>query len=226
MVGSPAGPRLGLPRPRGRIVAAVDARASSSPGRALCVGLLAIAGLLAAYHLLRSSRRRDGCAGSIMPIFAMIAGTYTRSPCSSSAPGRPAHRRDLGVAASHAGQARRPRLVRLDLHSLSSRSTWCWLDRPGGARAVHREPGVERWYACRRGGLYTAGVVFHLWQATAYQNAIWHGSCWRRRRALRGVLTVAFRSCRARRLTPERPAGPTCPFPAHARLYAYVRRRL
>ncbi len=25
------------------------------------------------------------------------------------------------------------------------------------------------------GGLYTAGVVFHLWQRLPYQNAIWHG---------------------------------------------------
>lgn len=35
-------------------------------------------------------------------------------------------------------------------------------------------PDSTLWLICIGGGLYTAGVIFHLWESLRFQNAIWH----------------------------------------------------
>ncbi len=36
-------------------------------------------------------------------------------------------------------------------------------------------PESTLWLLAVGGGLYTAGVIFHLWESLRFQNAIWHG---------------------------------------------------
>ena len=71
----------------------------------------------------------------------------------------------------------RPRSRRLDRHAVSVALYlalgWIGLVALGPFTASLGEDTLV--LLAVGGALYTAGVVFHLWQRLPYQNAIWHG---------------------------------------------------
>ena len=161
--------------------AAIDgARDQLAPVALYALGLLAMLGCSAAYHLLRHSRRRDWLRRlDHAAIFAMIAGTYTPFTLQLGRAWA------TGLTAAIWGVAAlgmlvklvRPRLVRLNLHSLSVALYlalgWIGLLALGPFTASLGQDTLV--LLAVGGGLYTAGVIFHLWQRLPYQNAIWHG---------------------------------------------------
>ncbi len=173
---------LGLPAAVAVVtVAAIDgARDQLAPVALYALGLLAMLGCSAAYHLLRHSRRRDWLRRlDHAAIFAMIAGTYTPFTLQLGRAWA------TGLTAAIWGVAAlgmlvklvRPRLVRLNLHSLSVALYlalgWIGLLALGPFTASLGQDTLV--LLAVGGGLYTAGVIFHLWQRLPYQNAIWHG---------------------------------------------------
>jgi hemolysin III len=139
-------------------------------------GLLAMLGCSAAYHLLRSSRRREllRCFDHTA-IFLMIAGTYTPFTLLRIRPFW-----DVALTAAVWSIA----LVGISLRLLNPRlfdrvSIGFYLAL-GWAGLVAIAPLVPLVHVSTlvllgAGGLlYTAGVVFHLWERLPFQNAIWH----------------------------------------------------
>ena len=164
------------------IVAAVDgAREQVAPAALYALGLLAMLGCSAAYHHLRphpedSGRRRDWLRRlDHAAIFAMIAGTYTPFTLllerawaiglTAAIWGVAA----LGIAAK-LGRLRHIEQVSVGLYLVLG---WIGLVALGPFTASLAEDTLV--LLAVGGGLYTAGVVFHLWQRLPYQNAIWHG---------------------------------------------------
>jgi hemolysin III len=151
--------------------------ADAIPIAVYALGLLAMLGCSAAYNLFRRSRHRpllqrlDHAA-----IFAMIAGTYTPFTVSAltgfwswglttavwSAAG-------LGIAAKLRGW-RWPTWLWTPLYLVVG---WLIL-----IAVVPLSEAVSRGtliLICVGGGLYSAGVVFHVWERLKFQNAVWHG---------------------------------------------------
>jgi len=174
---------LGLPAALAVVaVAAVDgARDQLAPVALYALGLLAMFGCSAAYHLLRhqpghSGRRRDWLRRlDHAAIFAMIAGTYTPFTLRLDrawAPGLTAAIwgvAALGIAAK-LGKLRHIEPVSVGLYLVLG---WIGLLALGPFTA---SLGTATLILLTVGGaLYSAGVVFHLWQRLPYQNAIWHG---------------------------------------------------
>ena len=140
------------------------------------LGLAAMLGCSALYHLRRTSRfrpwlrRLDHAA-----IFVMIAGTYT--PFTIQLPGAWAPALTaavwaiaaLGVAAKLAV----PRHVEKLSVALYLGLGWIGLIALDPLLAAI-DPTILALIGA--GGLvYSAGVVFHLWQSLPFHNAIWHG---------------------------------------------------
>jgi len=169
---------LGLPAALAVIaVAAVEgARDQLAPVALYALGLLAMFGCSAAYHLLRESRRRDWLRRlDHAAIFAMIAGTYTPFTLrldrawalglTAAIWGVAA----LGIAAK-LGKLRHIEPVSVGLYLMLG---WIGLLALGPFTAS-LGPATLLLLAVG-GALYSAGVIFHLWQRLPYQNAIWHG---------------------------------------------------
>jgi len=139
-------------------------------------GLLAMLGCSAAYQLLRSSRRREllRCFDH-SAIFLMIAGTYTPFTLLRLTPLWAAAL--TGLVWSIAGVGIALRLVRPPLFDRVSIGFYLALGWAGLAAIGPLVPFVQTstLVLIAAGGLlYTAGVVFHLWERLPFQNAIWH----------------------------------------------------
>jgi len=118
---------LGLPAALAVVtVAAVDgARDQLAPVALYALGLLAMFGCSAAYHLLRSSRHRDWLRRlDHAAIFAMIAGTYTPFTLQLDRAWA------LGLTAAIWGVAALGIAAKLGklrhIEPVSVGSTWCW----------------------------------------------------------------------------------------------------
>jgi hemolysin III len=139
-------------------------------------GLLAMLGCSAAYHLLRSSRRREllRCFDH-SAIFLMIAGTYTPFTMLRIRPFWDVVLTGLvwSIAAAGIGL----RLLRPRLFDRVSIGFYLALGWAGLAAIAPLVPFVQvsTLVLLGAGGLlYTAGVVFHVWERLPFQNAIWH----------------------------------------------------
>jgi len=139
-------------------------------------GLLAMLGCSAAYHLLRSSRRREllRCFDHAA-IFLMIAGTYTPFTLLRI---RPLWAIVLtGLVWSIAMLGIGLRLLRPRLFGRVSIGFYLALGWAGLAAIAPLVPSVHvsTLVLLAAGGLlYTIGVVFHVWERLPFQNAIWH----------------------------------------------------
>jgi hemolysin III len=139
-------------------------------------GLLAMLGCSAAYQLLRSSRRREllRCFDHTA-IFLMIAGTYTPFTLLRTRPFW-----DVALTAavwSIAGAGIALRLMRPQVFDRVSLAFYLALGWAGLAAAAPLVPmvHVSTLILLGVGGLlYSAGVVFHMWERLPFQNAIWH----------------------------------------------------
>jgi hemolysin III len=139
-------------------------------------GLLAMLGCSAAYNVFRTSTRRDWLRRfDHAAIFAMIAGTYT--PFTTRLEGSWSFGLTaviwavaaLGIALK-LWQPRRIETISIVLYLALG---WIGLAAVGPFRTA-LDPRTLTLLAFG-GGLYTAGVVFHLWRRLPYQNALWHG---------------------------------------------------
>ena len=168
---------LGLPA----AVAVVASAAGGGWGELLSValyaaGLLAMLGCSAAYHLRRTSPRRDWLRRlDHAAIFAMIAGTYT--PFTLKLERAWATGLTAGIwtmaALGIAAKLWRPRALPSLSVALYLALGWIGLVALGPFTSTL---ALTTLLLLALGGvLYSAGVIFHLWQRLPYQNAIWHG---------------------------------------------------
>ena len=168
---------LGLPA----AVAVVASAAGGGWGELLPValyaaGLLAMLGCSAAYHLRRTSPRRDWLRRlDHAAIFAMIAGTYT--PFTLKLERAWATGLTAGIwtmaALGIAAKLWRPRALPSLSVALYLALGWIGLVALGPFTSTL---ALTTLLLLALGGvLYSAGVIFHLWQRLPYQNAIWHG---------------------------------------------------
>jgi hemolysin III len=140
-------------------------------------GLVGMWGCSAAYHLLRASRRRDWLRRfDHAAIFAMIAGTYT--PFTTlGLEGAWSSGLTLAIwslaAIGIAMKLWQPRRIEAISVVLYLGLGWIGLFALGPFLAAFRESTLGLLAA--GGILYSIGVVFHLWRALPYHNAIWHG---------------------------------------------------
>jgi hemolysin III len=140
-------------------------------------GLLAMLGCSAAYQLLRSSRRREllRCFDH-SAIFLMIAGTYTPFTLLRIRPFWDVALTAAVWSIAVAGIALR--LCNSRLFDRVSIGFYLALGWAGLAAIAPLVPFVQvsTLVLLGVGGLlYTAGIVFHLWDRLPFQNAIWHG---------------------------------------------------
>jgi hemolysin III len=139
-------------------------------------GLLAMFGCSAAYQLLRSSRRREllRCFDHTA-IFLMIAGTYTPFTLLRTRPFWDIALTTAVWTIAAAGIVLR--LVRPHVFDRVSIAFYLALGWAGLAAIAPLVPMVHTSTLVLLGAgglLYTAGVVFHLWERLPFQNAIWH----------------------------------------------------
>jgi hemolysin III len=139
-------------------------------------GLLAMLACSAAYQLLRSSRRREllRCFDH-SAIFLMIAGTYTPFTLLRI---RPFWDVAFTVAVwSIASAGIALRLFNPRLFDRVSIAFYLALGWAGFVTVAPLVPFVQVSTPALHGAgglLYSAGVVFHLWERLPFQNAIWH----------------------------------------------------
>ncbi len=169
---------LGLPAAIAVVAAAARAPGQLEPVALYAAGLAAMFGCSAAYHLFRASRRRDWLQR--LAIFAMIAGTYTPFTL------RLERAWALGLTAAIWLVAAlgmilklwRPRRVSKMMRGSISVALYLALGWIGllalGPFMASLAPSTLLLLAAG-GVIYSAGVVFHLWERLPYQNAIWHG---------------------------------------------------
>ena len=156
------------------IQGAGEARPSVSFGSG---GLLAMLGCSAAYHLLRSSRRREllRCFDH-SAIFLMIAGTYTPFTLLRIKPLWAIVLTSLVWSIAALGIVLR--LVRPQLFERLSIGFYLALGWAGLAAVGTLVPSVRlsTLVLLAAGGLlYTVGVVFHVRERLPFRTAIWHG---------------------------------------------------
>jgi len=159
------------------VILAVVEGSEVAPISIYAAGLVGMLGCSAAYHLLRTYRRRallrrfDHAA-----IFAMIAGSYTPFTTlgldgawsvtltivvwSVAA---------LGIAIK-LWQPHRVETISVVLYLALG-----WMGIVALDPLLHALPTATLVLIGSGGILYSAGVVFHLWRALPYHNAIWHG---------------------------------------------------
>ena len=140
-------------------------------------GLLAMLGCSAAYQILRSSRRREvlRCFDHTA-IFLMIAGTYTPFTLLRIRPFWDVVLTATVWSIAAAGIALR--LLRPHVFDRVSLAFYLALGWAGLAAIAPLVPmvHVSTLILLGAGGLlYSAGVVFHVWERLPFQNAIWHG---------------------------------------------------
>jgi hemolysin III len=140
-------------------------------------GLLAMLGCSAAYHLLRSSRRREllRCFDH-SAIFLMIAGTYTPFTLLRIKPLWAIVLTSLVWSIAALGIVLR--LVRPQLFERLSIGFYLALGWAGLAAVGTLVPSVRlsTLVLLAAGGLlYTVGVVFHVRERLPFRTAIWHG---------------------------------------------------
>jgi len=171
---------LGLPAALGVVVVAAlgGAQGQLAPVALYAAGLLAMLGCSAAYHLRRASTRRDWLRRlDHAAIFAMIAGTYTPFTLKLERAWALGLTSAIWALAAAGIAAKLVRLRPDRLHGISVALYlvlgWIGLLALGPFMASLGAPTLALLAA--GGALYTAGVVFHLWQRLPYQNAIWHG---------------------------------------------------
>lgn len=143
---------------------------------AYCIGLLAVIGCSALYHLARASRRRglfrrfDHAA-----IFLLIAGTYTpftlEGMLGAEGPMLLACIWGLALVGIGLKLVSPPVLERISIaiYLLMGWSGVTVLD------ALLADASRSVLVLLAAGGMfYTTGVVFHVWERLRFQNAIWH----------------------------------------------------
>lgn len=143
---------------------------------AYCVGLLAMIGCSALYHLSASAtyrplfRRFDHAA-----VFLLIAGTYTPFALSGALGSRGLVLLWLMWGLAALGMSLK--LLRPGSFERSSIALYLLLGWSGLAAvdALRSAVSTSALVLLAAGGvLYTTGVAFHLWKSLPYQNAIWH----------------------------------------------------
>jgi hemolysin III len=158
------------------ILAVVNGNAIA-PLTIYAVGLLAMLGCSAAYNLLRTTpwrawlRRLDHAA-----IFAMIAGSYTPfttlgldAPWSTVLTVLVWSAAILGIGLK-LWQPRRVETISIALYLVLG-----WIGLVALDDILSALPVSTIALLGAGGILYSAGVIFHLWRALPYHNAIWHG---------------------------------------------------
>jgi hemolysin III len=139
-------------------------------------GLVAMLGCSAAYHLAHRSPRRDWLQRfDHAAIFAMIAGTYT--PFTLRLARGWAEGLTAGIwtvaALGIAAKLWKPKGIARISTVLYLALGWIGVVAAGPFTAALATPTLILLAA--GGAIYSAGVVFHLWERLKYQNAIWHG---------------------------------------------------
>ena len=139
-------------------------------------GLLAMLGCSAAYQIMRSSRRREllRCFDQ-SAIFLMIAGTYTPFTLLRLRPAWDLVLTGLVWAVAVTGIALRffrPQVF--DRISLAFYLALGWAALAAIAPLVPFVRESTLVLLAAGGVLYSAGVVFHVWDRLPFQNAIWH----------------------------------------------------
>ena len=139
-------------------------------------GMLGMFGCSAAYHLTPAPdwkpalRRVDQAA-----IFLKIAATYTPFLAVRFDAGWSWLLLSLIWGAALAGAAAKLVLTsRWDGISLALYLTLGWASVLMLYPLSAAVPALSLWLLMIGGGLYTLGVVFHVWDGLRYQNAIWH----------------------------------------------------
>ena len=159
------------------VVASGAAAASAVPIAIYAAGLVAMFVCSAAYNVLRQSRRSawlqrfDHAA-----IFAMIGGTYTpftvlrlESVWSAALTSVVWAIAGFGIAV----KLLQPRWIERVSVGLYLALGWIGLVAIGPFAQVMDATTLALLGA--GGVIYTVGVIFHLWRALPFQNAIWHG---------------------------------------------------
>ena len=159
------------------VVTAIDGHADDLvPILIYAFGLLAMLGCSAAYNVFRTSGRSDWLRRfDHAAIFAMIAGTYTPFTtrlASGWASGLTAAIWAI-AAVGIALKLWQPR--RIEAISIVLYLALGWIGLAAVGPFLAALDGRTLALLALGGIVYTAGVVFHLWQRLPYQNAIWHG---------------------------------------------------
>jgi len=140
-------------------------------------GLVAMLGCSAAYHLWRSSGRRELLRRlDHAAIFLMIAGTYTPFTTlylkGTWAIGLTAFIWGVAAAGIAVKLSTRRALDRLSI-AIYLMLGWAGMIALGPLIASVPTPAL---ILLATGGLiYSVGVVFHVWESLPFQNAVWHG---------------------------------------------------
>ena len=143
---------------------------------AYVIGLLAMLTASAAYNWGRSGPRREAlCRLDQSAIFLMIAGSYTPFTAVHLAGAW-----SVGLTALIWFVASSGVLLRL-LAPLSFERVYLllyvglgWIGLVALRPLNEALPGPIMLMLVLGGGLYTAGVIFHVWERLPFQNAIWH----------------------------------------------------
>jgi hemolysin III len=140
-------------------------------------GLLAMLTFSALYHTTDHPARRallqrvDHAA-----IFVMIAGSYT--PFALLKIGGPLGWSLVGfvwLAAAGAAAVKLLRPQHLEGRTVIACLLLAWIAVLGSGPLTDALPGWTLALLAAGGGLYSVGVVFHLWRRLAFHKAIWHG---------------------------------------------------
>lgn len=158
------------------VVASGAAAASAVPIAIYAAGLAAMFVCSAAYNVFRRSRRRDWLQRfDHAAIFAMIGGTYTpftvrlESVWSAALTGVVWAIAGFGIAV----KLLQPRWI--DRVSIGLYLALGWIGLVAIGPFVQTMDGTTLLLLGAGGIIYTVGVIFHLWRALPFQNAIWHG---------------------------------------------------
>jgi hemolysin III len=141
------------------------------------LGLLAMFGCSCAYNLGRFSRHAEWLRRlDQSAIFLMIAGTYTPFTVLDLSGAWSLSFTGIVWLLATAGVALRHFHSRLfDRVSLALYLALGWLGIAALPPLFHALDTPALVLLAVGGGLYTAGLVFHLWESLPFQKAIWHG---------------------------------------------------
>ena len=143
-----------------------------------CAGLLAMIGFSAAYNLVphhRPSkqvlRRLDHAA-----IFIMIAGTYTPFAVNRLGDSGTAILVIIWCAATFGVIMKVLFPRRFEMASLALYLGMGWTIVTVISPLAHTMAAFDFWLLIAGGFVYSAGVVFYVWERIPYHKAIWHGA--------------------------------------------------
>ncbi len=141
------------------------------------VGLLSMLGCSCAFNLGRFTRHADWLKRlDHSAIFLMIAGTYTPFTLLDLTGAWSLSLTSVVWTVALAGVALRLFHSRLfDRVSLGLYLALGWLGVIALPPLIHALDTPALVLLVVGGGLYTAGLIFHLWERLPFQNAIWHG---------------------------------------------------